>query len=99
MPESLITHALLLVVVKIYLLFGVRKKLKSAAFGDAILMCFESIKLKKKILPKQNYYLRRLACLRAWLTVLKNHLVFQQSSFSMNWLLAFRIFNITQNVI
>lgn len=54
MPESLITHALLLVVVKIYLLFGVRKKLKSAAFGDAILMCFESIKLKKK------YYLNKI---------------------------------------
>lgn len=36
---------MLLVVVKIHILFVVRKKLKSTTFGDVILMCFESIKI------------------------------------------------------
>ena len=38
----------MLVIVKIYILFVVRKKLKSTAFGDVILTCYGSIKIKEK---------------------------------------------------
>lgn len=90
---------LLLGIVKIYLLFVVRKKLKSTAFGDVILVGFGSFEMKEKeqLLYKQNDHLKRLICLSAWLTVLKNFLVFLRSSFSIDWLLTFKIFN-TDNI-
>lgn len=53
------------------------------------------IKEKAKLLYKHNYYLKGLICLSACLTVLKkNHLAFL-SSFSINWLLTFKILAIT----
>ena len=47
----------MLVRVKICILFVVRKKLKSTAFGDVILMCVGSIKIKKKI---KNYSVSKI---------------------------------------
>lgn len=86
---------LLLGRVKIYLLFVVRKN-KSSAFRDVILMGLGSFEMKEKeqLLYKQNDYLKRLICVSAWLTVLKNCLVFLRSSFSIDWLLTFNRLNI-----
>lgn len=59
-------------------------------------MGFGSFEMKEKeqLLYKQNYYLKRLICLSAWLTVLKNCLVFLRSSFTIDWLIILKIFNI-----
>lgn len=51
----------------IHTICGKKKKKKSTAFGDVILMGFGSFKIKGKEtgLSKQNCYLKNLVCLSA----------------------------------